>query len=208
MQLNLRTGKALVKLAREAVEDFLKSGRFELNKVEDKSLHKSLREVLQKKAGAFVSIHTYPERTLRGCIGFTSPLPLWEVVQHAACSAAFGDPRFPPMAKDELGRVVFEISILTEPEELKCSPSEYAKNMEIGKDGLVIQCGSHSGLLLPQVAVEQSFSPEEFLECVCFKAGLTPDYLHDKSTKLWKFQAQIFAEKTPDGEVEETRIKK
>ncbi len=195
MQLNYHDGKVIVKLARQTVEKFLEKGKFELVKAERKSL--------QGKSRAFVTINTHPERLLRGCIGFTSPFPLYEVVQRAAHAAAFEDPRFPPITKEELERVVFEVSVLTDPEELKCEPREYANNIEIGKDGLIVQYESHSGLLLPQVAGEQNWTAEEFLGQVCFKAGLTPDYIHDKSTKLWKFQAQIFTEKEPHGEVEE-----
>jgi uncharacterized protein (TIGR00296 family) len=200
--LSLQDGRTLIKLARKTVENFLEKGKFELMKVSESN------KALQKKSRAFVSIHTYPEHVLRGCVGFTAPFPLWEVMQRAAYAAAFKDPRFPPITKEELEKVVFEVSTLTEPEELKCNPSEYANNIEIGKDGLIIQCGSRSGLLLPQVAIEQNCAPEEFLGQVCFKAGLTPDYLYDKSTKLWKFQAQIFAENEPNGEVEEIKFEK
>jgi uncharacterized protein (TIGR00296 family) len=194
MQLSYQDGVAAVKLARKNVEDFLERKKFELIKVE--------KETLQKKSRAFVTINTYPDRNLRGCIGFTSPFPLYEVVQRAAHAAAFSDPRFPPIVKEEITNIIFEVSVLTEPEELKCKSDEYAKTIEIGKDGLIVQCAKHNGLLLPQVAVEQNWSPEEFLEQICFKAGLTPDYIHDKSTKLFKFQAQVFAEKEPNGEIE------
>lgn len=193
MQLDFQSGKVLVKLARETVENALRKGRFELKKIENKTL--------QRKACIFVTVVTYPEHLLRGCIGFTSPLPLYKAVQCAAYAAAFEDPRFPPIKKEELGKVVFEVSILSEPEQMKCKPEEYAKNIEIGKDGLIIEYDTAKGLLLPQVAVEQKWSPEEFLKQVCFKAGLTPDYLYDRSTKLWKFQAQIFAEIKPNGKV-------
>jgi len=196
--LNFRDGKALIGLARKTVENSLKNRKFKLAAIEGKSL--------QRKAGVFVTINTYPERMLRGCIGFISALPLYEAVQRAAHAAAFEDPRFPPIAEDELEKIVFEISVLTEPKELRCKPSEYASNIEIGSDGLIVQCGPSSGLLLPQVAVEQDWTAEEFLDQVCFKAGLTPDYLHDRSTRLWKFQAQIFAEKEPSGEIEEVKI--
>jgi uncharacterized protein (TIGR00296 family) len=195
MQLSYQDGVAVVKLARKTVENFFERKKFELIKVE--------RKTLQKKSRAFVTINTYPERKLRGCIGFTSPFPLYEVVQRAAHTAAFSDPRFPPITKEEITNTIFEVSVLTEPEEMKCKSNEYVNNIEIGKDGLIVQCDQHNGLLLPQVAVEQNWSPEEFLGQVCFKAGLTPDYIHDKSTKLFKFQAQIFAEKEPNGEIEE-----
>lgn len=198
--LSLQDGIIIVNLARQTVEDFFEKGKFELKKVENK--------VLQQKSRVFASIHIYPEHLLRGCIGFVSPSPLYEIVQQSAYAAAFSDPRFQPLTKDEMEKVVFEISVLTELEELECEPAEYENNIEIGKDGLMIQYKSQSGLLLPQVPVEQNWTAEKFLDQICFKAGITPDYLQDKSTKLWKFHAQIFAEKQPNGEIEEIKIKK
>jgi len=198
MRLTLRCGRFLIRLARKTVENSLKNGKLELENPKDGQLKRGMR--------AFVTIHTYPERSLRGCIGFTSPLPLYEVVQRAAYAAAFGDPRFPPLTKKEMEEIIFEISLLSEPEELACKPEDYAKKIEIGKDGLIVQFGSRGGLLLPQVPVEQNWTAEEFLEQVCFKAGLMPDCLQDKSTRLWKFQAQIFSEKQPGGEVEEVTL--
>jgi uncharacterized protein (TIGR00296 family) len=191
-------GRLLVKLARETVENSLKSGRLDVKKIASKTL--------EAKYGAFVTIHSYPGRRLRGCIGFLSPGRLYEVIQQAAYAAAFQDPRFPPLEKDDLGKVIFEISIMTQPECMKWMPKDYAKNIEIGEDGLIMQYEGTSGLLLPQVPVEEKWNAEEFLENLCFKTGLTPDYLNDKSTTIWKFHAQIFSEKAPNGEVEETEI--
>lgn len=195
--IDLQNGEKLVKLARNSVEKYFEDKKFFLEKIKDKSLN--------EKRGVFVTIETYPEKNLRGCIGFPFPtLPLSEAVQRAAISSAFEDPRFPRLEKEELNKIVFEISVMTEPELIKVKNSkEYPNRIEAGKDGLILQNGPFSGLLLPQVCLQFNWSAEEFLENLCYKAGLTSDYVHDKNTKIWKFQCQIFAEEKPKGKIVE-----
>jgi hypothetical protein len=50
--------------------------------------------------------------------------------------------------------------------------------------------------LLPQVATEYNFSPKQFLECVCEKAGIDNDAWRDLNNKIYKFRAEIFSEDT------------
>jgi len=193
--LSLAEGKQLVKLARLAVENYFENGKLVLEKCDDKKF--------SEKRGVFVTIEAYPEKKLRGCIGFPNAvMPLWDAVQQAAVSAAFEDTRFAKLDVKELEKIVFEISVLTEPEPIIVkNTNEYSKKINIGEDGLIIQCGYRAGLLLPQVAVEYNWNAEDFLDNLCFKAGLMPDALHDRATKVWKFQAQIFCEKKPDGKI-------
>ena len=200
--LDLQQGKKLVKLARSTVEKKIKEGKFEIEKVEDRELN--------EKRGIFITIQKFPEKTLRGCIGFTSEeFPIYEGVQKAAFSSAFEDQRFPPIKKENLSKIIFEVSILTKPKSIQVKdPEEYAKKIEIGKDGLMLQNGPFTGLLLPQVPLEFNWKVEEFLDNLCFKAGLTSDWLHDENTRLWKFQSQIFAEKEPKGEIVEIKLAK
>ena len=81
------------------------------------------------------------------------------------------------------------------------NPREYPEKIEVGKDGLIIENGPWKGLLLPQVAVEFKWDAREFLENLCLKAGLTPDCWLDRNARIWKFQAEIFAEEEPNGKV-------
>jgi AmmeMemoRadiSam system protein A len=130
---------------------------------------------------------------LRGCIGTLSPRgDLAKTVPEFARRAAFHDPRFPPLSEDELGECVIEISVLTPPEPVS-DPSE----IEVGRDGLILDCGGESGLLLPQVATEWGFDRDRFLEEVSRKAGLAGDAWRDPAARIWRFQADVFAE---DGE--------
>ena len=190
-------GIELVKLARQTVVDYFKNRELEIKKTKFK-----------QNRGVFASIHTHPDHKLRGCIGYPYPtLPLGEALQRAAIAAAFQDTRFLPLSKDELKDVIFEVSILTEPNLIKVKkPEEYLKKIEIGKDGLIMECNLHKGLLLPQVPLqfEPKWDVETFLEHTCMKSGLPPDMWLDPRIKIYKFQCQIFKEKTSSGEIIQT----
>ena len=179
----------LVKLARETVKEYLKT-----KKVKMKELEK-----FKEKRGVFVSIHTYPEKELRGCIGFPYPEhPIYKAVQLAAIEAAFKDLRFSPLAEDELNQVVFEVSILTEPKEVS---QEKIKE----KDGVIIENGLNKGLFLPQVW-EQLPDKKLFLYNLCWKAGLPETCLQDKKTKFYRFSVEAFEEVEPEGKIKRIRM--
>ncbi len=130
---------------------------------------------------------------LRGCIGTLAPEgDLGRMVPRFARRAAFDDPRFPPLGPDELPRCEIEISVLSPPERV-ADPAE----IEVGRDGLILEARGRSGLLLPQVATEWGFDRARFLEELSRKAGLPPDAWRDPEARLWRFQAEIFAEEAP-----------
>ena len=115
-----------------------------------------------------------------------------QVIQ-AARLAAFRDPRFSPLKKDEKFKI--EISVLTKPELIKeDTETGILNSITIGKDGLIISQDYNSGLLLPQVSLEHKMSKKEFLEAVCEKADLPKDTWKLGKCRLYKFQADIFKE--------------
>lgn len=197
-ELNEEEGKFLVKLARRAVKEYL-----ETKKVPETT--RRVPEKLLQSCGVFVTINSIEneEKELRGCIGYPYPTdPLVEAVIQSAISAATQDPRFDPLSKDELDKVVFEVSVLTPPQVLEVKrPQDYPSKIRIGEDGLIIEKGMFKGLLLPQVPVEWNWDQEEFLCQCCIKAGLPPDNWLLPSTRIQKFQAIIFEEETPNGRV-------
>lgn len=161
-----------------------------------------LPETFDEKSGVFVTIDTYPDRDLRGCIGYPEPFfPLKEALVKASQEAT-RDPRFPPLKEHELDEVVVEVSLLTPPEEMIVRrPRDYLKEIVIGRDGLIARKGPFRGLLLPQVPVDWEWEAEEFLTHTCMKAGLRPDEWLSRDTRIYKFSAEIFGEKTPRGEI-------
>jgi uncharacterized protein len=197
-ELTEEEGKFLIKLARNTVETFLKT-RKTLKPPKDTP------QKLYEKCGVFVTISTleHGEKNLRGCIGYPYPTnPIVEAVIDSAINASTQDPRFPSMTLNELDDVVFEVSVLTPPEQVNVdNPQEYVKEIKVGQDGLIIEQGYNRGLLLPQVPVEWQWCEEEFLCQCCMKAGLPPDSWLTKGTKIFKFTAIIFEEQAPNGEI-------
>ena len=196
--LNLDEGKKAVRFARDAIEKYVKTGSYSTAEINGN---------FNEKQGAFVTIHTFPDHDLRGCIGIPLPvMPLIDAIAEGAVSAT-RDPRFPPLSKEELDKIVIEVTILTKPEIIKAKkPEDYVKAIEIGRDGLIVEQDYFKGLLLPQVPVEQKWDKEEFLSNTCMKAGLLPDAWFDKKIKISKFEGQIFTETKPRGEIEEKKI--
>ncbi len=186
-------GEFAVKVARATVENYLKN-----REIPDFDFP----EKFEKKAGVFTTISRYPSHELRGCIGYPEPiLPLKEALIQSALSAAFHDPRFPPLSPRELDKVVFEVSLLTPPVELKVKKKDLPKKIKIGVHGLIVEKGFYKGLLLPQVPVEWGWDEMEFLSQTCWKAGLPPDCWLDEDTKIYAFTAEIFEEEEPRGKI-------
>ena len=183
-------GRLILKIARDTVKNYLENERSEIKKTEFK-----------EKLGVFVTIHKHGK--LRGCIGYPYPTHvLVEALIDSAINAALHDPRFLPININELNNLIFEVSVLTPPKIIETNkPLEYPKYVEIGQDGLIVERGLSKGLLLPQVPLEWNWNIEEFISHCCLKAGLSPSIWMNKDTKIYKFQAIIFEEETPHGQV-------
>ncbi len=192
-------GEFAVRVARRVVEEYLDSDSMPEIEFPDK---------FKENSGVFTTISTYPMHHLRGCIGYPDPVfPLKDALVKSALAAAFEDPRFPPLQSEELGDVVFEVSLLTPPEKIKVSKRrELLKSIHIGKHGLIIERGLYRGLLLPQVPVEWKWNVREFLEQTCWKAGLPKNCWKDPSTIIYIFTAEIFEEIKPRGKVRRKEI--
>jgi AmmeMemoRadiSam system protein A len=149
-----------------------------------------LTQALESRCGAFVSV--YVDQKLRGCIGtFSEEEPLYLNVKKMAVCAAIEDGRFKSIRPHELSRVRLEISVLT-PRQRIYDPSEII----IGKHGIYIKKGDYRGTLLPQVAVAQNWSAEEFLgNCARNKAGIGWDGW--KTAELFIYEAIVFQSENP-----------
>lgn len=200
-ELSFEEGVFLVKLARKAVEEFLKKG-IKIKPPEN------IPSRLLRPGMTFTTIevfHDYHRRSLRGCIGYLQPITsLVQSVIDTAIQAAVEDPRFPPMELDELSLVTFEVSVLSVPKLLRVENRwDLPRHVVVGKHGLVVERRIYKGTLLPQVPVEYGWDSETFLAETCIKAGLSPDCWLDDKTRIYVYEARLWREKEPLGEVEE-----
>lgn len=172
----------LLALARRAIE-----ARFAGETIEAAGLDEEARApALRAPAAVFVSIHCGGR--LRGCVGsWHAARPLVEAVIESAESAAFRDPRFPPLRREELPEAELEISVLEPPVE---TPAE---QIEAGRHGVMVSQGVLRALLLPQVATAKGWSAERLLEECCAKAGLDSQAWRG-GAKVEAFTAQVFSQ--------------
>lgn len=167
----------LLQIARSSLEKFVNENEV----FQPQSIHPKFMD----KRGAFVTLKKKGQ--LRGCIGFIEPsLPLVQTVVQATIYAASRDARFPPVQSSELKDIELEISVLTPLKKID-DPQE----VEVGRHGLLIIKGTHKGLLLPQVPVENHWSRQAFLQHTCLKAGL-PEDAWKSGAEIYTFEAIIF----------------
>ena len=189
-------GEQLVRLARRAVEKYIN---------ESAIITADNLDGLSQNAGVFVTLNylSNNKEHLRGCVGF--PLPekkLYQSVIEAAIAAATQDPRFDPVNKEDMGNIIFEVSILSPPQKIEVqNRKDYRNCINIGRDGLILKWKYGSGLLLPQVPVELNWDVDEYLANICYKAGASPDAWLMPESQLYKFEATIYKESEPNGKI-------
>ena len=199
-KFSLEDGSLLIKFARDNIKYYLE------NDIKI-PIPDEIKKRFSEKYGAFITLNRIDVKgnPLRGCIGYIEPIyPLFDIVHRVSISSALEDPRFPPITKEELEKIVIELSILTPPQLLKVDdPKDYIDLIVIGRDGLIAERGVRRGLLLPQVPVDhgRNWDVETFLRHTCNKAYLPDDAWKEKQTKIYSFQAILFEEKEPGGEI-------
>lgn len=180
----------LLRLARRSVAEAARAGRSAGSK-EDGKAGPDLPDDpdLRTPRAAFVTLHA-ADGSVRGCVGTTAAQkPLAQVVHDMAQAAALRDPRFEPVAPEEVPMLRFEISVLEPPVRVKSLDA-----IEIGKDGLLVVGRGRRGLLLPQVAEERHWDARTFAENTCKKAGLETGAYRADDVELYKFGAEVFSE--------------
>ena len=168
----------LLVTARESIRSHLEKRR---------GIYPEVTGKIMTALGSFVTIHI--NGNLRGCIGHILPVKaLVEDIKTLARESAFHDPRFPALIQEELELIDIEISVLS-PLELS-SPDKVI----VGKHGIIMKNAYNSGVLLPQVPIEQGWNREEFLTHTCYKAGMNGDCWKDPGTQIEIFTAVVFGE--------------
>lgn len=180
-------GAALVALARAAIEERLFGG----GALGSARARLEITEALAIRRGCFVTLKKPApsgELLLRGCIGSIEPrLPAHEAVVESAVHAAFEDPRFPPLEREEYAEVALSVSALTPME-----PVPSAEAIVAGRHGVLLEASGRRAVFLPEVAAEQGWSTVELLDQLCRKAGLPRGAWRE--ARLWVFLSERFGE--------------
>jgi len=171
----------LIALARTSVEHAIRDRKaYEPPAPEDAALN--------RESGAFVTLRE--SGALRGCIGYTSATkPLYQTIRDTATLAATSDPRFRPVSADEVPKLEYEISVLSPLRRVRD-----VREIQVGRDGLLVKNGDREGLLLPQVPTEQHWDRMKFLEQTCVKAGMPDQCWKEVDTDIFCFTAEVFGE--------------
>jgi len=145
-------------------------------------------QLTRRNAGAFVTLTI--KAMLRGCVGYlVSDKTIFDTVIDASKQAAFNDPRFKPVTKDELSKLDIEISILSPP-----LPISSYEEIIIGEHGLLLDDQNNRAVLLPQVASENNYTTDQFLSALCDKAGLERSAWINRNLNIKVFSADVFSE--------------
>lgn len=191
IEKTIKSGKINIQPPHEIVEkvikEYLELEGIALNKEKEEELKEEIIKELSQKKGVFVTLRLNGE--VRGCIGTFQEDEIWIQVQKYAVFSAFNDPRFPPLQEEEFKNIKVEISLIENVVDVKD-----VNEIELGKDGVIIEVKGKGGVLLPEVAIEFGVkTPEEFLSMVCKKINLPPECW--KIGKIKKFRTDKIKEK-------------
>lgn len=177
--LSLSSRDELIRIARQTVEHYVKTG-------ESLNLQSSDPE-LQASLPCFVTLRK--RGSLRGCVGeFETQFPLIQEVVRMTRAAASEDGRFPPVEAGELTEIAIEISILNPLERISSW-----REVEVGRHGILVEWKHRRGVFLPEVARDQGWTAEEFVKvCALEKAGL-PEAVWPEIT-LYRFTTEKIKE--------------
>ncbi len=183
MSLTEENRQRLLQLARESIEHGLQTGRPLPVRLQD------YPPELTEPRATFVTLEK--NHQLRGCIGMLEAIqPLVQDIAENAFSAAFRDPRFPPLEAGELSDLSIHLSILSPAEELTfASQEDLLAQLRPGIDGLILQEGHRRGTFLPTVWDSLPTS-DQFLRHLKQKAGLPPDYWSD-TLKVFRYTTEL-----------------
>jgi len=174
--------RRLLQIARRTLESYVE--KREMPEMEEND------PTLNQEMGAFVSL--YKNGQLRGCIGsMVGKGPLYKTVQNMVIAAATEDPRFSPVAENELKSIDIEISVLSLMEKI-----DDPEKIVMGRHGVMVQSGFRSGVYLPQVATEAGWNREEFMDSLCLhKAGIAADSWKSGKCDIYIFTAEVFSDR-------------
>jgi AmmeMemoRadiSam system protein B/AmmeMemoRadiSam system protein A len=178
-ELDDQAQKALLDLARRTLAEYRRTGRKAVPEFQPSGL-----TALARRAALFVTLHQYGK--LRGCLGrITKAESLEQSVPELTMAAALEDSRFDPVSASEEG-ITVEISVLSPMKRIT-----QAGDFRLHEHGAMLKAKGRQGLLLPQVATEQKWGAEQFLQALGTKAGAGGGAHLDPSAEISVFRAQI-----------------
>ena len=182
LSFNDKEKEKLFEIVRTSIESWFSNNKVPV--IDESELSQKFKE----KYGAFVTLKI--DGVLRGCIGrFVSDDPFYQALNLSAISSAFNDPRFPALTKEEYQKVDIEITVLGPMKRIYDK-----KDIVLGKHGIYIKQGSMAGTMLPQVAIENGWDVDEFLEYTSqYKAGIGRDGW--KTAELYIYEGLVLEEK-------------
>ncbi len=183
--------KSILLIARQAIEHRLETGE---KLGADSDVQFLVTEALEKNRACFVTLKKNIVE-LRGCMGHLEAMqPLYLDVIDNAVAAAFEDPRFFPVTKDELRDIEIEVSVLTEPKRLEYSSSqEIMDKLIVGVDGVIVRRGDKNATYLPQVW-DEMLEKHNFLSSLCLKADLPPDAWEKPGIEIFTYRVEVVTE--------------
>lgn len=202
--MDLKHGRALVRLARQIVVTYLEEGF--IGSVEGKKESYS-EEIMGSFLTARVVEDVNRGKTERVVMSVGCPLPLMsvrDIVVDSTTNMAIRIRAHSLLGTLEIENLIFEIDMLTPPRLVSVKkPDEYSGKIRVGKDGLMIEHGFLRALLLPKVPLEKGWDVQDFLSECCMRAGFPPDAWLYKNLDIYTFQSRIFKEVEPCGEIVE-----
>ncbi len=193
-------GEVLVREARNSIELFISSPVFS-----SKLIERRLSD-FDEEVGIFVSIEHYPTGNQRGRMGFIKPVgKIKKLLPEAAIAASTEDPKHVPVSHLEFDEIIVGINLLTKPVKIAGRSEDIKKAVKIGRDGLILEYGYCSNIILPMEAAEKGWSVEELLDELCIGAGLERHIWKSHDVSIYKFHSQAFKESAPRGAVKEIK---
>jgi len=182
--LSKAEGAELLRIARQAIETRLLKGS---------ELTPETKAGMPPQ-GAFVTLYSWPEKRLRGCIGrVEGEWPLAVTVARMAMAAAFSDPRFPPLSASELPEIIIKISAMS-----PLSRVKGAEDVIIGKHGVLVRAKGRAGVFLPEVPVEWGWNVVQMLDRLCAEKMFMPaDTWRKPGSEISVFTTETFGESEP-----------
>ena len=187
MNYSVTEQKKLLEISRSTLLFYFEHGK--KNELDSKKLNKKF---LEKKA-TFVTLTLGDQ--LRGCIGKVLPkFSLYRDIINNSLSAAFADPRFPGIERDELKNIKIEISVLSKPKRIIFDNVEdLLRKIKPFQHGIILQSSFHQATFLPQVW-EDLPDKKNFLTNLSLKAGLSASAWQDPEIEYFYYTIEHFSE--------------